>query len=85
MGSHRSGRNRGSFNRKGLNKLGGIGSLEEVLLALASSQAVLGMTDRQLEVASGVPFGVIGRLRQGRGFPTCLWKITNYLESRLVG
>ncbi len=83
MRVHRSGRNRGSFNRRGLNQLGGIGALEEVLLALASAQAVLGMTDGQLERASGVPSGVIGRLRKGRGFPTCLWKITGYLESQL--
>ena len=83
-GTHRSGRNRGSYNRRGRNDLG-LCSLEQALLAMASAQASLGVTDSQLESDAGIPRGSIRRLRLGQGLMGNLAKITDYFESRLVG
>ncbi len=81
---HRSGRNRGAYNRRGRNDLG-LCSMEQALLAMANAQASLGMTDSLLESNAGIPRGSIRRLRLGQGLMGHLAKITDYFELRLVG
>lgn len=79
----RSGRNRGAYSRKGV--VVGLGSLEVALLAIADAQASLGMTDGQLESASGIPRGAMNRLRQGQGRMVSVGKITEFFELKLEG
>lgn len=78
----RSGRNRGSYLRKGSPNLG-MGVLDDVLLAIAESQAVLGLNDQQFEAAAHVPHGTLHGFRRGRGYPSYIEKITDFLASKV--
>lgn len=82
-GLKRSGRNRGSYLRRGAPGCIGIGSLEVVLMAIADSQASLDMADGQFELAAKIPLGTLNRLRQGKGYPSSITKITDFLESQV--